>query len=131
LPMFREAMRGRGKVGDVKIDELSQRDEKESFTVKDVYAELSRDKTRAASTALSVLKRDPNNAKELIDTGRLLIFLKGTDAHDYKFSMSVMEDVGFISPEWRDHFLAASLFWLKGSETPDSPLVKRTRAALA
>ena len=44
---------------------------------------------------------------------------------------SVMEDAVYISPEWRDRFLAASLFWLKGSEGPDSPVVKRTRAALA
>ena len=79
--------------------------------------------------ALSVLKGDRGGRKELIDEGRRLIFLKGTDAHDYKFSVSVMEDAAFISPEWRDQFLAASVFWLKGSDTPDSPLVKRTRAA--
>jgi hypothetical protein len=131
LPMFREAMKARGKVGDAKIDELSPREERAEFTVQNVYEELSRDKSRAASTALSVLKRDPNNAKELIDAGRLLIFLKGTDSHDYKFSSSVMEDAAFISPKWRDRFLAASLFWLKGSGSPDSPLVKRTRAALS
>src|SRR5262249_55107005 len=110
---------------------LQQRDENGEFTVRDVYAELGRNKERAASTALSVLKGDKSKAKELIDTGRLLIFLKGTDSHDYKFSSSVMEDAAFIAPEWRDRFLAAGLFWLKGSDAPDSPLVKRTRAALA
>src|SRR5262249_50022787 len=130
LPMFLEAMKARGKVSDVKIDELSQREEKAEFTVQDVYAELSRNKQTAASTAISVLKRDPHSAKELMDAGRLLIFLKGTDSHDYKFSSSVMEDAQFISPEWRDRFLAASLFWLKGSGAADSPIVKRTRAAL-
>ncbi len=36
-----------------------------------------------------------------------------------------------LSPEWRDRFLAGSLFWLKGSGAPDAPVVKRTRAALA
>ena len=36
-----------------------------------------------------------------------------------------------ISPAWRDRFLAASVFWLKGSAGPDAPVVKRTRAALA
>lgn len=131
LPMFREAMKGRGKVGEAKIDELQPRDEQAEFTVKDVFAELSRDKARAASTALSVLKHDPKSAKALTDAGRLLIFLKGTDAHDYKFSSSVMEDAAFIAPEWRDRFLAASLFWMKGSGAPDSPVVKRTRAAFA
>lgn len=131
LPMFREAMKSRGKVGEAKIDELVPRDEDAEFTVRHVYEELSRDKTTAARTAMSVLRADRNKAKEMIDTGRLLIFLKGTDAHDYKFSASVMEDAQFIAPEWRNQFLAASLFWLKGSASPDSQLVKRTRAALA
>jgi hypothetical protein len=130
LPMFRDAMKARGKVGEAKIDELSVREEDAEFKVRDVYSELSRNKETAARTALSVLKGDRNKAKELIDEGRRLIFLKGTDSHDYKFSSSVMEDASFIAPEWRDRFLAASVFWLKGSEGPDSPLVKRTRAAL-
>jgi hypothetical protein len=67
----------------------------------------------------------------LIDLGRRLIFLKGTDSHDYKFSSAVLEDYSFISPAWRDRFLAASLFWMKGTGAPDSGVVKRTRAALA
>ena len=130
LPMFRDRMKT-GKMADVKIDELHTREEDKEFKVRDVYAELSRNKETAARTALSVLKADPKKAKELIDEGRRLIFLKGTDAHDYKFSTSVMEDAAFVSPEWRSHFLAASVYWLKGSETPDAPLVNRTRAALA
>ncbi|MBP3954717.1 hypothetical protein J8F10_05390 [Gemmata sp. G18] len=131
LPMFRDAMKSRGKLGDAKIDELSPRDENTKFTVPQVYGELSRNKEKAAQTALSVLGGSPTAAKELIDEGRRLIFLKGTDSHDYKFSASVMEDAAFIAPEWRARFLAASVFWLKGSDTPDSPLVTRTRAALA
>lgn len=129
LPMFRDAMKARGKLADVKIDELQPRDENSQFTAADVFAELSRDKLKAASTALSVLK-GRSGAKELTDEGRRLIFLKGTDSHDYKFSSAVLEDASFISPEWRDRFLAASVFWMKGSASPDSPLVNRTRAAL-
>lgn len=131
LPMFRDAMKASGKMGDAKIDELKPRDERKEYLVADVYAELSRDKEKGARTALQFLKTDPTATKQLIDEGRRLIFMKGTDAHDYKFSVSVMEDAAFVSPEWRNHFLAASVFWLKGSETPDAPLVKRTRAALA
>lgn len=126
LPMFRDAMKARGKLGEAKIDELAPREGDKEFTVTGVYSELSRDKLKAARTAMSVLQGNRAKQKELIDEGRRLIFLKGTDAHDYKFSASVMEDAAFIAPE-RDRFLAASLFWLKGSETPDSPLVKRTR----
>jgi hypothetical protein len=42
-----------------------------------------------------------------------------------------MEDCSRIAPQWRKQFLAASLFWLKGSGNPDSPLVKRIHSALA
>ncbi|MFM8274382.1 MAG: hypothetical protein ACKODX_18910 [Gemmata sp.] len=131
LPMFRDAMRARGKVGEAKLDELHAREGGAEFTVAEVYRELSRNKETAARTALTVLKADRRMAKELTDEGRRLIFLKGTDSHDYKFSSAVLEDAAHISPEWSDHFLAASLFWLKGTDAADSPTVKRTRAALA
>jgi hypothetical protein len=131
VPLFRQAMKGRGKVGEAKIDELRPAEGKEDHDVGNVYATLSKDKAAAAGMALAYLHDHPTGAKELIDAGRLLIFLKGTDSHDYKFSSAVMEDFTSISPAWRDRFLAASLFWLKGSATGDSPLVKQTRAALA
>ena len=66
----------------------------------------------------------------LIDTARVLIFLKGNNAHDYKFSSATLEDFFHVTPAWRDRFLAASMFWLRGSGAPDSPLLQRTRAAL-
>lgn len=130
LPMFRDAMKARGKLADVKIDELSGREADKVFSASDVFDELGRDKLKAANTALSMLKGGRGGAKELTDEGRRLIFLKGTDSHDYKFSSAVLEDAALVSPEWRDRFLAASVFWMKPSDAPDSPLVKRTRAAL-
>lgn len=131
VPLFREAMKGRGKVGEAKIDELRPGERQKEISVDGVYATLTKDKTAAAEMALGFMKSNPMGIKELIDAGRLLIFLKGTDAHDYKFSSAVMEDCASISPAWRDRFLAASLFWLKGSGAGDSRLVKRTREALA
>ena len=35
-----------------------------------------------------------------------------------------------MAPPWRDRYLAASVFNLKGSGDSDNDLVKRTRAAL-
>jgi hypothetical protein len=131
VPLFRGAMKGRGKVGENRIDELQAEEGGSEVTAGQVYSTLSRDKTAAARMALGLMKKDPRGAKQLIDAGRLLIFLKGTDSHDYKFSSAAMEDSSNISPAWRDRFLAASLFWLKGSGAGDSPIVKRTMAALA
>jgi hypothetical protein len=66
----------------------------------------------------------------LIDAARVLVFLKGNDAHDDKFSSAVLEDYYHVSPSWRDLYLAASVFNLRGSAGPDTSLVKRIRAAL-
>lgn len=130
LPLFRGAMADRGKVDDVRIDTLQPADENKKFTVEDVFATLNKDRPKAAAMALSYLKEKPVGSRDLIDAGRLLVFLKGTDSHDYKFSAAVMEDHAHLSAGWKDRFLAASLFWLKGSGGDDSPLVKRTRAAV-
>ena len=59
-----------------------------------------------------------------------LIYLKGTDSHDYKFSSALLEDFHAVSPAFRNRFLAAGVHWLKGASLPDSPLVARSRAAL-
>jgi hypothetical protein len=65
-----------------------------------------------------------------VDAAQRLIYLKGTDSHDYKFSAAVLEDYASLSPQLRNRFLAASVFWLKGSSAPDSGLVARTRAVI-
>lgn len=130
LPLFRGAMGDRGKVADVRIDQLTPAGGK-AVTVDDVFATLSKDRGQAAGLALQYLKVNPAGSRDLIDAGRLLVFLKGTDSHDYKFSAAVMEDHAHLSTVWRDRFLAASLFWLKGAGGADAPVVKRTRAALA
>jgi len=130
LPLFRGAMEARGKVPEIRIDKLEAAEGKPA-TPDEVYATLSKDKAAAAKLSLGFLNSQPNGGQALIDAGRVLVFTKGTDSHDYKFSAAVMEDYPWVSPEWRNRFLAASLFWLKGSAGPDSPLVKRTRAALS
>jgi hypothetical protein len=128
LPMFRKAMGDRGKVAEMRIDKLEA---DRAGDVDGVFAMLSKDKAKAARMALGYLNANPAGGKGLIDAGRRLIFLKGTDSHDYKFSSAVMEDYANVSPASRDRFLAASLFWLKGSAANDSKLVERTRAALS
>jgi hypothetical protein len=49
---------------------------------------------------------------------RRLIFLKGDNAHDYKFSAAVLEDYFNVSPAWRAQFLATSVFNLRGQPRP-------------
>jgi hypothetical protein len=98
--------------------------------VEEIFADAGKDRLTAARKALAYLDK-AGNARELMDTARRLVFLKGNDAHDYKFSSAVLEDYGHVSPAWRNRYLAASLFYLPSSGAKDNPLVRRTRAALA
>ena len=130
LTMFRGAMHGRGKVGDARVDKLDAVDPsaKGDGAVGEIMADVSRDRTSAARKTLAFAKvGDPYR---LIDAARLLVFHKGNDSHDYKFSSAVLEDFAHVSPAWRGRFLAASMFQLEGSGKRDTPLIERTRAAL-
>jgi len=98
--------------------------------IAEIFADVTSDRLSAARKVLSYLSANPN-PKPLADAARRLIFLKGRDAHDYKFSSAVLEDYHLMSPPWRDRYLAASVFNLKGSGDPDNKLVQRTRAAIA
>jgi hypothetical protein len=130
LPMFRESMRGRGAVGNAEIDQLQPLQTSSGAEgLEDIYGDVGRNHFRAAGKTLSWLNAG-NDGKSFIDAARRLIFLKGNNAHDYKFSSATMEDFAHISPAWRNQFLAASVFNLRGTHDRDNDLVQRTRAAL-
>lgn len=97
--------------------------------VEEIFVDVSNDRMTAARKVLSYLKENAQPEK-LINAARRLVFLKGRNSHDYKFSSAVLEDYYHISPACRDRYLAASVFNLSGSISPDNDLVKRTRAAL-
>ena len=69
------------------------------------------------------------DARAIMDAARLLVFFKGNDSHDYKFSSALLEDFAHVSPEWRGRLLASGMMSFKGSGAKDLDLVKRTRAA--
>jgi hypothetical protein len=121
LPLFR------GKLEKmVKLDEVEP---KAGATVEEIFADLPKDKLSASAKVLGYLK-EKGDPRPILDAARVLVFMKGKDAHDYKFSSAVLEDYYRVSPAWRDRFLASSLHYLKGSGDPDSGLVKRIREAV-
>ncbi|MDB6155008.1 MAG: hypothetical protein JWL90_3461 [Chthoniobacteraceae bacterium] len=105
-------------------------DAKGDFAVDEIFAEIGKDRLTAARKVLGYLQGHPDPTL-LTDAARRLIFLKGRDAHDYKFSSAVLEDCSRLSQPWRDRLLAASVFYFRGSSDADNELVSRTRAALA
>jgi hypothetical protein len=134
LTMFREFMSGRGKLPELRIDKLEKVDAKEAGpeAVEAIFVDARKDrKVATAQKALAVLEAQPDACRDLLTVGRRLVFAKGSDSHDYKFSSAVMEDCFHASADWRNRFLAASLFWLHGSGDADNNLIKRARAALA
>jgi hypothetical protein len=127
MPLFRGNSSDKG----LHIDELGPETVKDHDTnaIEEIFADVSKDRPLAARKIIGYLKSHPD-PKPIVDAARRLIFLKGNDAHDYKFSSAVLEDYNAMMPPFRDRYLAASVFNLKGSADRDNQLVKRTRAAL-
>ena len=121
----------RGGGSNARIDELVPLEPSSGADdgVSDILATISRDRPLAARKVLRYLAAHPS-PKSLLDAANRLVFLKGNDSHDYKFSAAVLEDYEHLSPPWRSRFLAASVFWLSGSGAPDNELVQRARNAL-
>jgi hypothetical protein len=133
LPMFRQAMTGRGKLADVRIDRV----EKAELTgspgqaVEEIFATVSKDRMLAARKTLALMDGDSRRFPPLVTLAERLIFSKGNDSHDYKFSSAALEDYYHVTAPWRARYAAASMFNLKGTGDRDNNLIERTRAALA
>ncbi len=132
LPMFKKFM-SRGRLRDLKLDALEKIEMKGTLpdAIEDVCADLSANPMRAAGKVLGLLEEDGRRVRPLMAAERRLVFSKGMDSHDYKFSSAALEDYFHVAPAHRARFAAASVFWLKGTGAPDNGLVRRTRAALA
>lgn len=127
LPMFRKAMEDRGDVNERSILELVG--DSEDATVNGVFEKIGDDTELAARRALHYLDSD-GDSEQLIAEARRYIFLKGNDSHDYKFSSAALEDYYHISPEWRNRYLASSVFKLRGAGAKDNGLIERIRSAI-
>ncbi|HEY4312538.1 MAG TPA: hypothetical protein VGN12_24025 [Pirellulales bacterium] len=131
VPLFRDAVKRRGgELADIKLDTLEPLPpDGADGGVEDIFVDVSEDRLRAARKTLAYARQNPS-PERFINTARALVFLKGKDSHDYKFSSAVLEDYYHVSPTWRDRYLAASVFNLRGSRAPDTELAERSRAAL-
>ena len=125
LPLFR----GNSKDKGIRLDQLEPEPAKGKVGIEDVFAQLGKDRLLGARQVLALLQ-DGGSPGILAEAARRLIFLKGRDAHDYKFSSAVFEDYHQLDSPWRERVLAASMFYLRTATDTDNPLVQRTRAAL-
>jgi hypothetical protein len=129
MPMFREAFPARKGV-DVRIDDLKPLAlNQPAAALDEIFNDTAKDRMSAARKMRQYLN-DGGDVHDLMNSVRRLIFAKGVNAHDYKFSCSVLEDYFKVSPAWRNQFLATGIFFFKGPGDKDNPLVQRTREAL-
>jgi hypothetical protein len=126
IPYFRDAMQSRGKVGASRIDELQVADS--DTDVDQIFATVGNDRSRAAASAYRFLN-ETGQAEDMIHAARELVFLKGNDSHDYKYSSAALEDYYAVSEPLRNRYLAAATYLLPGSGDRDNGLVRRVRAA--
>ncbi len=131
VPMFREAMRGRGSVAQAAVDTLEPAESSGTGAeaAAEVLATVSRNRQEAARKTLAYFAAG-GDAEPLLNAARQTMVLKGDDAHDFKFGAAVIEDAAAVSPAWRGRFLAACMMQLNGAGERDSTTVSRTRAAL-
>src|SRR5439155_10841519 len=125
MTMFRESMQGRGALADTQLEKVGQavslpagsaqrQADSLPHSVDEIFADVSRDRGEAARKTYAYLQAG-GSLEAQMTAARRLIFLKGADAHDYKFSCAALEDYYHVSPAWRNHYLATSMFNLRGT----------------
>jgi hypothetical protein len=130
IALYRDAVRGRGGFArELRIDRLDP-EAGEPASIESVFQDLGSDRVRAARRILAHGEW-AGAPTPFLDAARRLVFQKGTDSHDFKFPAAAFEDALLASPSCRPRLLAAMAGHLKGAADRDSPLVERTRRALA
>lgn len=130
VPQFRKSATDRGALGSASIDDLgADIGSAEPLSIEGIFEDVSQNPESAARKVFSWVQSG-RPSEELLHEARRLVFLKGNDAHDYKFSSAVLEDLYQVSPALRAQFLALSVFNLNGSRDKDNQLVSRIRSAL-
>lgn len=131
LPMFRESARGRGDLSDSRICDLptDELGDSEKLSVPEIFEMMNENRGKASQSLCRMLSAG-GDAQSVVDYARRLVFLKGNDAHDYKFSSAALEDYRGLSRPWRDRFLAASMHQLINPGQPTRPLVKRIQDSI-
>jgi len=99
--------------------------------ISEILTDVSKDPMLAARKLLSLAEEGGITPLAYMTAARRLIFTKGNDSHDYKFSSAALEDFYHVSPAWRNRYLASSLFHQHGMLDKDNQLIEKARTAVA
>ncbi len=126
LAHFQEAAKSRGKLEERRIESLGEErsEPQENVSLREVFEVMGKDRSRAAMQLFRAAQT-PEAALNIVREARHWIFLKGTDAHDYKFSSAALEDYRLVSPEWRPHYLAGCSYLFRTATDKPSGLAEK------
>ena len=136
MSLFRDQLKPPEGASIIALEPISTESKPEE-ALADVFTTLSSDRQKAGGKLLGYLQSkshaDPRAAGDaFFAMARRTIFHKGRDSHDYKFGAAAWEECALASDNrWRAPLAVSSLFNLPGADTPDSPLMKRAREAVA
>lgn len=128
MSQFAGFMAQRGDFGDKDITQIQDAEipGDAAEATEEILALVSSDRGAAARKAFRYAEKYPE-PEGFQRAAQSLIFIKGRDAHDYKYAAAIFEDYRQVSPFWRPHMLATAVYNLRGSELPDSDLMQRAR----
>jgi len=119
------------KLGPAKITEIVAAEPavSEEATLAEAFKQVSRDNPKAASIAFRYAQEHPE-PEPFEAIARRMVFTKGVEPHYYKYTAAIFEDYRNVSPMWRPHMLATSVYYLPGSTRNDAPLMQQARDAV-
>jgi hypothetical protein len=89
------------------------------------------DADEACRKVFMLAKERPAAVPLFVQTAHSWLCRKASnDTHEYKFLAAIIEDVGWVSPEWRPHLLAASVHYFHGDLSPDNLVIQQAREVL-
>lgn len=120
------------RASTLRIDEMEEVpiSDRPEEAAREVVTALSVGAGEAGGKAFSFARRHPASDAFQAAARRLVLAKASVNAHDIKFPVAIFEDCGHVSPVWRPHLTAASVFWLPEAARPDSLPVEQAREAL-
>jgi hypothetical protein len=130
IPMYRDRIKVKQGT-DLDVLEPETVSSEGADAVVEPFDAIAKDRGLAARKALGYLKAG-GSTDALFAAARRMIFHKGRDSHEYKYGAAVWEECLLATdPRWQAPLAAASMYYVPGSKSPDSDLMKRARAAVA
>lgn len=131
MSQFAHVMTARDDYGSVDITQLEAGEiaATPGEAAEEILSMVSSKPAEAATKAIQYAKKYPDPTA-FQRAAQSLIFAKGRDPHDYKYSAAIFEDYGLVAPAWRPQMLATSVYYMRGSNLADSDVMKRAREAV-